>query len=368
MPVACSSEPAAPEAPDAIRLEVTFDTTAIAIADGATVAAIAEGAGRTVAATSAGLYSLAGDTLERVTERPARAVAHVEGVGFVFATDETVETWDGVFVRPSKLEIEPRGIRAFAARGADLFVLRDSELLVASGGRITALGDVGDASSLSVSPSGLVVVGRAQGGVAFEHRDGSWQRLELEEDLSSLGATRDGRVVGIRGTDRSLVERVAKEGRVSFREVAPSVDAVVTDAANGATWIVTPATLEVMRDGVVSSGARPVELAPGGAAWAVAGTSLFASNGTGLVRVRAEAARISWNEAVRPIYQRHCERCHRAGGTARFPLATAADWRAGADAILAAIEDGRMPRDRETTVSLAELDIVRQWRATGAAD
>jgi hypothetical protein len=363
--LACSPEEEA-AVPDSAtsRVDVAFKTSEIALPEGSDVVQVAEGKGTTVVATTTGLFSVAGESLERVTGRGVRAVTYVDGVGFVFATEDSIEIWDGAFVRPSLLAIEPRTIRALASRGAELFVLGQDEIFVVAEGRVVAVRDLPGVLAIAVSASGIVVAQRARGGVMLERRDGAWQRQDVEEDLLHVGVSSEGRLVGVREADRTLVERVSDGGRVEFRPAATDVDALYTDSAS--MWVARPGALEIVKGTVVASGERPANL--GTAAWPVAGAALWVRGERKLQRIQAEAARISWAAAVKPIYARHCERCHRSGGVARYPLATAADWRIGGDAIISAIEEERMPRDGATTVTAAELDLVRQWRTTGTAE
>jgi mono/diheme cytochrome c family protein len=90
----------------------------------------------------------------------------------------------------------------------------------------------------------------------------------------------------------------------------------------------------------------------------------------------SDASSVTWSSHIAPIVQRHCIRCHAAGGFAPFPLATYDAALSRADAIKAAVASGDMPpwdsadevghfsNDRRLTAR--EIELLTSWVDGGA--
>ena len=92
----------------------------------------------------------------------------------------------------------------------------------------------------------------------------------------------------------------------------------------------------------------------------------------------ADAEAPTWSGSARAVVADNCATCHFEGGAAPFPLQTHAQAAPLAEALLAAVEDGRMPpwsadpdcRDVEDPrlMSEADLEALRAWVAGGALE
>jgi hypothetical protein len=93
---------------------------------------------------------------------------------------------------------------------------------------------------------------------------------------------------------------------------------------------------------------------------------------------RESGRAVTWSADIAPIVQRHCIRCHTAGGFAPFSLATYDEALTQADAIKAAVLAGEMPpwaatadkgrfaNDRRLTRQ--EIELVTSWVDGGAPE
>jgi mono/diheme cytochrome c family protein len=107
---------------------------------------------------------------------------------------------------------------------------------------------------------------------------------------------------------------------------------------------------------------------------AVFGLALAAASGSGRA---ADAARVTYHRDIVPIFQKHCQGCHRKGEAAPMPLISFKEARPWAKAIREAVVARRMPpwhADRADAysnarvLSEAEIAVVRQWAESGAAE
>ncbi len=86
--------------------------------------------------------------------------------------------------------------------------------------------------------------------------------------------------------------------------------------------------------------------------------------------------RITWDEDIAAVMQRHCIDCHRPGQAAPFSLLRHRDAARRADFLVQAVESGHMPPwlpeagehafVGERRLSPAELELLREWAETGA--
>ena len=99
---------------------------------------------------------------------------------------------------------------------------------------------------------------------------------------------------------------------------------------------------------------------------------------TSHARPHESSGAVTWSADIAPIVQRHCIRCHTAGGFAPFSLATYEEAQQQAEAIKEAVRAGEMPPWGATSDATAfandrrltphEIDLLTSWVDDGAPE
>jgi hypothetical protein len=164
---------------------------------------------------------------------------------------------------------------------------------------------------------------------------------------------------------------------VAWRRVAGSVaagdegiddvEAAAVDPATGALWVVRTSGLVRLdsADGHLSTMARPSPFGRVIAARVTLDGALWLSDGVALARVGHAGEPPGYADQVKAFSVANCDRCHSAtAAVARLRLDTYADWSRNVDAIIAALDQARMPSDRRPLVG-GTVELIRAWRDGG---
>lgn len=217
-----------------------------------------------------------------------------------------------------------------------------------------------------------VLLQTATSWVQLEPFEGEWRSGEVEAPwaMDDLYALTDGTLLA--RSEGALYRRVPQDGggwtwRPQALDLyAPAETgalALAQDPHLGAVWCLTPAGLYRVHGPQVTLHALPFEPSARtelsvdnlGAVWLAEEPQL--------VRIGQEAAPITWQGVVADFSKANCERCHAPLSTAH-PLDTFELWTAEVDAILSALDAGRMPLDGAPLVG-GSADTIRRWRADG---
>lgn len=209
-----------------------------------------------------------------------------------------------------------------------------------------------------------------------------WVQLQFDQEvwrsavvqapwpIEQLFSLSDGSLIAL--SDSALHRRVASEsGGWTWRAQAldlyeaPETEAIALaqDPRLGAVWCLTPNGLYRIDGPQVAL--HPLPFGPAdtteltvdnlGAVWLAEGPQLF--------RLGQDAAPVTWQGEIAEFSQKNCERCHAPLSTAH-PLNEFELWTAEADAILSALQAGRMPLDG-APLEAGSADTIRRWIADG---
>lgn len=322
---------------------------------------------------TAGLFLAAGGALTALADDPVLGLAATAPRTIVVATADGVSVFAGALeasplsaalagAAPRALAADPEGL--WLSAGAGLYRYRfDDE-------RLERLPGLGAPDALSAhAGTGQLVAGAARliapDGGAFRVTD-----LSAERALDAAFALGDGTVLGVAGG--ALLRRVPLDGgRVAWRPQAlepggpPTLDveAAGQDPVRGAVWIATSQALFRLDGPRVTRQPRPDGLGPAARLTVDELGAVWIDDGARLTRVGGDAAPVTWQGAISAFAEDNCARCHGGLGTAR-PLDDYETWTTEIDAILRALEEGRMPLDGAPLLG-GTVDTVRRWKEDG---
>jgi len=320
------------------------------------VTAYAEHGDRLAVCTSTQAVLLAPGLSVRELERPGacRAVASLPRPGghgrWVVSVDmqgalQGLDPADDVAGRYGLGGFDVHAIRNLGANGA---AIRTSDGLVVSLAEFTGWYELGATTNLTTG-GGRVAVVRGSEVIVLDPAEGR-QRVHALTAARSIALDADGRLIAV--ADGGLF--VEGEDGLA-RTVLPSgsgVDAVAH--ARGTTWFVINGELASRRGErfAVTEGAglgADIELreARSGGLWI---------HGDGRLRIfDPPVASRSWLEAIQPIYDRTCRRCH-------ADMDTEASWRARRDQIQRrVVEEPAMPPRGEPPITDEERAMIAAW-------
>lgn len=332
---------------------------AIALPGATSVAATTDGL--TLIGTDRGLFSLAPDgTVTELDATPVVALAPLVDGGALVAHATGLQVYDGDTLEPSALELPTA--TALTPRGDTVWIATPDE--------VWALGDatlerfpIADVQSITASAGApLVVLDR----VALDPTDG-WRQLDLDaEPATALTPGTDG-LYGL--VDGVFSQRVATADDATWRPVALGEDdagegalALATDPTSAAVWVLTADTL-VRVEGDrrtrldLDAPATTLTVDTVGTVW------LFAAGTVTRLPTEALPDAPNWADDIALFAAANCVRCHGDLGTAP-PMHTYEHWVDRAERIVARLELGDMPADRQP-LEAGDLDLVRAWRNGG---
>lgn len=142
---------------------------------------------------------------------------------------------------------------------------------------------------------------------------------------------------------------------------ATSITGLVVDPSTGFVWAIGP-VLARLENGRTSLLVPPAELGVPTTITVTTDGALWLGDGARLVRIGNQGPPVTWAE-IEPFHQANCQRCHAPLGTGH-PLETYEVWSSEIDAIVTAVEAGRMPQDGRALTG-GTVELLRRWRADG---
>ena len=351
--------------PAAVRSE-TRPVEALDVAASADLRAVATADGLTVVGSRHGLYTLdAGGVAARVDARPVVALAALASGGALVAMSDGLFVYDGATLEESPLEVAP--VRALATRGVDVWVATADEVLAIGPTTLDRFALGGVREIIASAGAGMVVLRGDAVHVLRATGEGGWaQRAGGDEPATVLTPAADG-LFGL--VDGVLSLRQDEADGAAWRPVALTDDpqdagahaqALAVDPASGALWVLTAAALvrvvgderaHLERPDAPASPRLAVDQA--GALW------LFEDDGVTRLPAEVRPDAPTWEDDIEPFAEANCVRCHGDIGTAP-PMHTFDHWVERAERIVARLDAGDMPADRQPLVG-GDVRLVRAW-------
>jgi hypothetical protein len=316
----------------------------------------------------AGLFAVRDGALAPV------AAAAVAGLAAHAPDGVVVAGADGVAVHATTLAPSPlsdalggAAVTALAAQGDALWLGTAQALYRWQDGLLISL-ELPDVRSLHahgdavVARSGAALYRLTPDGAGFRQVD-----LTAERPLDDAFPLSDGDVLGL--SQGVLLRRSAGTDGVVWSPQALGPDdagadgvvAAAQDPVRGAVWLARADGLHRLEGPQVALQPAlpdlPTALAvdEDGAVWAASPEAL--------TRVGQDRPPVTWQGEVAAFAAANCTRCHKPLGNAH-PLETFEAWRGELDAILAALEAGRMPLD-QAPLTAGSVETIRRWKEDG---
>jgi hypothetical protein len=335
--------------------------------------------GVTIAGGAGGLFEIGSDSFTRISQSAVTSIARHQDAGLVVAAQDELFVFDGA-LRPSPIAevLGTEKARSLAKHGADLWIGTDSGLWLYQDAELSRFeGMTGVFAIDTYDGASMLMVLEGSAHKALRVDGGAWsaQALDDEITLDRAAIGPGGRIFGVK--DGALFERVKLEDKVVWRAVSFSIDmsspgatgieAAATDPSTGSLWIADASSLWRIEtaEGRVSKVARPASLGRVITARVTADGALWLGDGSSLHRVGNAGAPVGWEAAIQPFAEANCLRCHASvGGVARPSLDTYEAWSSNIDRIIRALDEGRMPADRQPLRN-GTVDLVKKWRDDG---
>jgi hypothetical protein len=335
----------------------------------------------TVVGGAGGLYELGSGGLSQLDAVPVKAIAVLDDGTMAVANAAGISIFDGTLrSSPLTTELDGHGVTTLAARDGELWIGTDAGLYRWSGGNLVSFEGMQAVRTIDTYDGApAIVVGEGTGShkaLRFDASSWSAQVLDDERQLDRGVPGPGGRIFGL--VAGALLERVTLEGnKVAWRAVAlaagadapgaTGIQAVAVDPGSGAIWFADAAELSRIDTaaGRVSKIARPSGFGAVIAARVTKDGALWISDGTTLARVGNAGDPVAFEPAIANFASENCLRCHAAAnGIARPSLDLYADWVTNIDKIITALEQERMPADRQPLRG-GTIDLIRRWRDDG---
>ncbi|MBK6686137.1 MAG: hypothetical protein IPG45_16810 [Deltaproteobacteria bacterium] len=320
-----------------------------------------------------GLYQLTTEGLELVDATPVVGLAAFEDrIVVAHATDLAV--WHGT-LEPSSINetLSGRTLSALYSDGADLWLGTDLGLDRIRAGRLERFMAMPSPRALGRFQGGQHLIVTEAGGAISALRETTagveQQVLTSESSLLAVAPGAGDRLYAVEGG--ALLERQAVPGDlVRYRPIAltptaeagaTSITGLVVDPSTGFVWAIGP-VLARLENGRTSLVVPPAELGVPTTITVTTDGALWLGDGARLVRIGNQGPPVTWAE-IEPFHQANCQRCHAPLGTGH-PLETYEVWSTEIDAIVTAVEAGRMPQDGRALTG-GTVELLRRWRADG---
>lgn len=320
------------------------------------------GAGELFVGGTAGLFRWDIDRFVEVTATPVQAIA-----GDVIATDELSVLSTTLERSPLTDDIDG-AVGAMAWRGDELWLATASMVYrYVEGDGLYEFDGLTGVTGLSAFSGSAVVFTTANGPLALREDGSGFTERDLSAETGgTVVPSHAGRFLA--SENGALLERTVVDDFVMWRGVALTMDGpaatdvrfLLADPATGASIAITDSNLYRLEGGAVfessfeDAALTQASVTRDGAVWLGDGTSLWRY---------AEIETVTYAEHIAPFFEANCERCHTAVGTARA-LDTFESWTENVDAIVAQLEERKMPADGMPLVG-GGIDLVKRWKTDG---